>query len=79
MCRQEIPADYLERPQLLELAQQKETAAAEEESSEEAYQWFYEGRNGTAELFKFFKRYHANKIEMRFNAETKKLILCVIK
>lgn len=48
MCRQEIPPDFLERPQLVELdsAQQKETEEAVEEVSHEEYQWFYEGRNG---------------------------------
>ena len=43
MCRQEIPADFLEKPQLIELDEiQKESAENQEE-----YQWFYEGRNGT--------------------------------
>lgn len=42
MCRQEIPADFLERPQLVEVDEpQKETAEVEDE-----YHWFYEGRNG---------------------------------
>ncbi|XP_012278693.1 E3 ubiquitin-protein ligase RNF146 [Orussus abietinus] len=42
MCRQEIPPDFLERPQLVELDEaQKVTECLEEE-----YQWFYEGKNG---------------------------------
>ena len=42
MCRQEIPTDFLEKPQLVELDEtQKDT-----ESVDEEYQWFYEGRNG---------------------------------
>ncbi|XP_011501588.1 PREDICTED: E3 ubiquitin-protein ligase rnf146 [Ceratosolen solmsi marchali] len=49
MCRQEIPADFLERPQLVELidqVEQKEAIAETDDSSHEEYQWFYEGRNG---------------------------------
>ncbi|XP_058808278.1 E3 ubiquitin-protein ligase RNF146-like isoform X2 [Phymastichus coffea] len=48
MCRQEIPPDFLERPQLVELdsLQQKETEEVTEEVLHEDYQWFYEGRNG---------------------------------
>ncbi|XP_032455539.1 E3 ubiquitin-protein ligase RNF146 isoform X4 [Nasonia vitripennis] len=48
MCRQEIPADFLERPQLVDMdqAQQKEAVSTETEESHEEYQWFYEGRNG---------------------------------
>lgn len=42
MCRQEIPSDFLERPQLVEV----EETQKESEHSEEEYQWFYEGRNG---------------------------------
>ncbi|XP_032689390.1 E3 ubiquitin-protein ligase RNF146 [Odontomachus brunneus] len=42
MCRQEIPPDFLERPQLVEV----EETQKESEHSEEEYQWFYEGRNG---------------------------------
>jgi E3 ubiquitin-protein ligase RNF146 len=51
MCRQEIPADFLERPQLVELVdhnEQKEAVAETDDSSHEEYQWFYEGRNGTS-------------------------------
>lgn len=40
MCRQEIPPDFLERPQLVEVEE------PQKESEEEEYQWFYEGRNG---------------------------------
>jgi len=42
MCRQEIPPDFLERPQLVEV----EEPQKELEHPEEEYQWFYEGRNG---------------------------------
>ncbi|KAH0946096.1 hypothetical protein HN011_011849 [Eciton burchellii] len=42
MCRQEIPPDFLERPQLVEV----EEPQKDSEHSEEEYQWFYEGRNG---------------------------------
>ncbi|XP_011252700.1 E3 ubiquitin-protein ligase RNF146 [Camponotus floridanus] len=42
MCRQEIPPDFLERPQLVEV----EESQKEMEHPEEEYQWFYEGRNG---------------------------------
>ncbi|XP_033209542.1 E3 ubiquitin-protein ligase RNF146 [Belonocnema kinseyi] len=42
MCRQEIPADFVERPQLVEV----EEPAKEDTETEEEYQWFYEGRNG---------------------------------
>ncbi|XP_011632304.1 E3 ubiquitin-protein ligase RNF146 isoform X1 [Pogonomyrmex barbatus] len=42
MCRQEIPPDFLERPQLVEI----EEPQKESEHPEEEYQWFYEGRNG---------------------------------
>ncbi|KAF7401503.1 hypothetical protein HZH68_007323 [Vespula germanica] len=42
MCRQEMPSDFVERPQLVEIDEvQKELERPEEE-----YQWFYEGRNG---------------------------------
>ncbi|XP_076634283.1 ring finger protein 146 isoform X2 [Colletes latitarsis] len=42
MCRQEIPPDFLDRPQLVDV----DEALKESEHSEEEYQWFYEGRNG---------------------------------
>ncbi|XP_068974035.1 E3 ubiquitin-protein ligase RNF146-like isoform X1 [Bombus flavifrons] len=42
MCRQEIPPDFLNRPQLVEV----DEARKESEHFEEEYQWFYEGRNG---------------------------------
>lgn len=41
MCRQEIPADFLLHPQLLDRNQLEK-----ESSLEDGYQWFYEGRNG---------------------------------
>jgi len=41
MCRQDIPADFLLHPQLIDRAQlEKETPL------DDGYQWFYEGRNG---------------------------------
>ncbi|XP_063919904.1 E3 ubiquitin-protein ligase RNF146-like [Zophobas morio] len=42
MCRQEIPRDFIEQPNLLEKPQQTEVA----EGFDGGYQWFYEGRNG---------------------------------
>ncbi|KAB7503201.1 E3 ubiquitin-protein ligase [Armadillidium nasatum] len=39
MCRQEIPADFLENPHLLKKVEEKECDL-------DGYQWFYEGRNG---------------------------------
>ncbi|CAD1478758.1 unnamed protein product, partial [Heterotrigona itama] len=39
MCRQEIPPDFLNRPQLVEV----DEAQKESEHFEEEYQWFYEG------------------------------------
>lgn len=54
MCRQEIPPDFLEKPQLVELDpnQQKEAAAETTvETPLDEYQWFYEGRNGKQSYF----------------------------
>ncbi|XP_046993105.1 E3 ubiquitin-protein ligase rnf146 [Schistocerca americana] len=42
MCRQEIPPDYLEKPQLVEVSGLEKEAV----SFDDGYQWFYEGRNG---------------------------------
>lgn len=39
MCRQEIPANYLENPVLVQVPQSNT-------ASEDEYEWFYEGRNG---------------------------------
>uniref|UniRef100_A0A2L2YD22 E3 ubiquitin-protein ligase n=1 Tax=Parasteatoda tepidariorum TaxID=114398 RepID=A0A2L2YD22_PARTP len=39
MCRQEIPSNYLDNPQLIENTPSKV-------AFEGSYQWFYEGRNG---------------------------------
>lgn len=53
MCRQEIPADVLLHPQLLDRTQlEKET------SFEDGYQWFYEGRNGKSSYIPYFKGSH---------------------
>ncbi|XP_042226902.1 E3 ubiquitin-protein ligase rnf146-like isoform X2 [Homarus americanus] len=41
MCRQEIPADFLDHPTLL-----SNIEAEKEEVLPGGYQWFYEGRNG---------------------------------
>uniref|UniRef100_A0A147BGJ2 E3 ubiquitin-protein ligase n=1 Tax=Ixodes ricinus TaxID=34613 RepID=A0A147BGJ2_IXORI len=41
MCRQEIPADFTDKPELL-----SESGSETDEVSENNYQWFYEGRNG---------------------------------
>uniref|UniRef100_A0A1B6EDU8 E3 ubiquitin-protein ligase n=1 Tax=Clastoptera arizonana TaxID=38151 RepID=A0A1B6EDU8_9HEMI len=42
MCRQEIPSDYLDKPDLVTIPGE----VAREETFEDGYQWFYEGRNG---------------------------------
>lgn len=42
MCRQEIPSDFLEKPQLLE----QNISEKESQGFDDGYQWFYEGRNG---------------------------------
>ncbi|RZC39032.1 E3 ubiquitin-protein ligase rnf146 [Asbolus verrucosus] len=42
MCRQEIPRDFIEQPNLLERPPLTETC----EGFDGGYQWFYEGRNG---------------------------------
>ncbi|XP_034941916.1 E3 ubiquitin-protein ligase rnf146 isoform X2 [Chelonus insularis] len=40
MCRQEIPTDFIEKPNLVDIDEIKQI------NTEEEYQWFYEGRNG---------------------------------
>ncbi|KAH0548421.1 E3 ubiquitin-protein ligase RNF146 isoform X6 [Cotesia glomerata] len=42
MCRQEIPPDFVEKPNLIEVEETKQPASVVEDE----YQWFYEGRNG---------------------------------
>lgn len=42
MCRQEIPADYLEHPDLVPST----STGTAQQSLEGGYQWFYEGHNG---------------------------------
>lgn len=46
MCRQEIPADFLLHPQLLDRTQLERESALDD-----GYQWFYEGRNGHSSTF----------------------------
>uniref|UniRef100_A0A023GCA3 E3 ubiquitin-protein ligase n=1 Tax=Amblyomma triste TaxID=251400 RepID=A0A023GCA3_AMBTT len=41
MCRQEIPADFTEKPELI-----PDPESDQESPTEESYRWFYEGRNG---------------------------------
>lgn len=41
MCRQEIPADFTEKPELI-----SDPESDQESPAEESYRWFYEGRNG---------------------------------
>ncbi|XP_065279963.1 E3 ubiquitin-protein ligase RNF146 isoform X2 [Dermacentor albipictus] len=41
MCRQEIPADFTEKPELI-----PDPEAEQDSPTEESYRWFYEGRNG---------------------------------
>lgn len=41
MCRQEIPCDFIEHPNLLQTPPQENA-----EGFDGGYQWFYEGRNG---------------------------------
>ena len=45
MCRQEIPANFLLHPQLID-----RTQLEKESTLEDGYQWFYEGRNGNYTL-----------------------------
>nr|XP_033323063.1 E3 ubiquitin-protein ligase RNF146-B-like [Megalopta genalis]XP_033323064.1 E3 ubiquitin-protein ligase RNF146-B-like [Megalopta genalis] len=42
MCRQVIPPDFVDRPQLVEIEDTRE----ELDSSEKEYHWFFEGGNG---------------------------------
>lgn len=42
MCRQDIPADYLDRPRLLRPVE----VEAESNGFEDGHSWFYEGQNG---------------------------------
>lgn len=46
MCRQEIPRDFIEHPNLLQVPQSEGT-----EGFDGGYQWFYEGRNGRCWFF----------------------------
>lgn len=41
MCRQEIPADFTEKPELI-----PDSESEPDSPTEESYRWFYEGRNG---------------------------------
>lgn len=43
LCRQDIPAVFLNHPNLLEVAHKSNTQKTEENDN---YVWFYEGRNG---------------------------------
>ena len=68
MCRQEIPADFVERPQLVEV----EEPTKEATDTEEEYQWFYEGRNGNIFLLylTLHKITHLNNLkEMQMSGE----------
>lgn len=57
MCRQEIPADFLDHPTLVSAIE-----AEKEEAHPGGYQWFYEGRNGES-LFPFiFSKHGTPKI-----------------
>lgn len=47
MCRQEIPPDFVDKPNLIEVEETKQPAAVVEDE----YQWFYEGRNGKFSIF----------------------------
>lgn len=47
MCRQEIPRDFIEHPNLLQLP----TTTDEAEGFDGGYQWFYEGRNGKISFY----------------------------
>lgn len=48
MCRQEIAPDYLDKPDLLDTPNPQ---VDKEETFEDGYQWFYEGRNGKLETW----------------------------
>ena len=53
MCRQEIPSDFLIHPQLID-----RTQLEKENSLDDGYQWFYEGRNGKHCPLNFSIMYH---------------------
>lgn len=48
MCRSPIPADYLDNPVLLGTVTSEDVR-----SSEDVYQWYYEGRNGNKKFIYF--------------------------
>uniref|UniRef100_A0A1B6D3I2 E3 ubiquitin-protein ligase n=1 Tax=Clastoptera arizonana TaxID=38151 RepID=A0A1B6D3I2_9HEMI len=58
MCRQEIPSDYLDKPDLVTIPGE----VAREETFEDGYQWFYEGRNGKFLLTKNVHNFHSKVI-----------------
>lgn len=68
MCRSDVPAEYLEKPHLLNEAQLEREMA-----QSEGYQWFYEGRNG---WWKYDERTSA-ELETSFSAGQKRAELLV--
>ncbi|CAH2005086.1 unnamed protein product [Acanthoscelides obtectus] len=69
MCRQEVPMDFLEHPNLLERLTLEDVKVFED-----GYQWFYEGRNG---WWRYDERAN-EEIEEAFKAELPnfELIIC---
>ncbi|GLH03589.1 uncharacterized protein GBIM_09463 [Gryllus bimaculatus] len=70
MCRQEIPSDFLEKPQLLE----QNISEKESQGFEDGYQWFYEGRNG---WWKFEERTSSDIEDIyQLGASTCEILIC---
>lgn len=51
MCRQEIPEDFIEHPQLID---HQQTDAIPVDTDDQEFQWFYEGRNGNDKFLNNF-------------------------
>lgn len=49
MCRQEIPRDFIDQPNLLQYPVSLDNA----QGFDGGYQWFYEGRNGKNRNFSY--------------------------
>lgn len=49
MCRQEIPRDFIDQPNLL----QRPVSMDNAQGFDGGYQWFYEGRNGKNQYLLF--------------------------
>lgn len=69
MCRQEIPADFLDHPTLLSAIE-----AEKEEILPGGYQWFYEGRNG---WWRYDERTNSDIEEAYSNDQTASITLLI--